>query len=175
MIKDLYTTFIEWSKEVGLTEILNYIIVVFNAIFVPLASRWIKNAKVKAIDAVATNKTITKAFNENQEKTDKEIAKLKSLVVELKEQNKEYANTLEKLGGIIALLIQNAKTNGNAKEYALKLFNIPTEVKPTTISQTDVVEEIKKEVEKAVHEQATKEEKGQYDNLVDELVNNYGK
>lgn len=173
-MKELYLSFIEWTKNVGLSEILNYLVVLFNAIFVPIATRIVKNAKVKTIDAVAKNKNITQSYKESQEKTDKQVAELKNEISILKQQGEQSIATLERLGGIIALLIQQAKTNGNAKDYALKLFSIPTEkLEAKQNNSSDVVKDIVKEVEKEVHEQAVKEQKGQYDSLVDELINHY--
>lgn len=173
-MKELYLSFIEWTKNVGLSEILNYLVVLFNAIFVPIATHIVKNAKVKTIDAVAKNKELTSAIKESQTKVDKEVAELKKEISILKQQGEESIATIERLGGIIALLIQQAKTNGNAKDYALKLFSIPTEkVNVKKENSSEVVKDIVKEVEKEVHEQAVKEQKGQYDSLVDELINHY--
>ena len=177
-MQQLYNDFIQWIQSVGLSDIFNIISTVFVAVFVPIASKLSTRAKVDAITTVAENKVLTENYNKNQKATEEKIEELKSTINELKSNNEQTKQLLEKFGGIIALLIQNAKTNASTKDLALKLFNIPTE-KVEVVNQPkttqEVVEQIITSVTEDIKTKVEKEESGQYDTLVDDLINKYGK
>lgn len=177
-MKQLYMDFINWVQNVGLSEVVNILSSVFIVVFLPIAKKRITSAKVDAITTVAENKTITKNYDDNQKKTSVEIKELKETIKELQANGEKTQQLLEKFGGIIALLIQNAKTSASTKDLALKLFNIPTEkveVKEQTKTTHELVEEITKVVEEEIKSSVEKEESGQYDSLVNDLLNEYVK
>lgn len=175
-MQELYLDFIEWIKSIGLGEILSIVVSAFVAIFIPVANKQTTNAKLEALVNVANNKTLTENYDSNQKKTNEKIEELKSTIKELEANNKITQELLEKFGGIIALLIQNAKTDSKAKDWALKLFSIPTEklnVENKEITTKEIVSEIVEEVQQEVKEKVEKEESGQFDSLVDDLLKDY--
>lgn len=177
-MQQLWSDFINWIKASGLTEILSIGITTFLSVFVPRAFRNITNAKANELNAVATNKAITENYDANQKKTTEDIESLKNTIKELKTQTTEAMQTIEKLGGIIALLISNAKTNNFTKEQALKLFKIPSEkieVQEQAKTTHELVEEIVNTVTEDVKTKVEKEESGQYDTLVNDLLKDYVK
>ena len=177
-MQQLYNDFIQWIQSAGLSDLFNILSTVFVAVFVPIASKLSTRAKVDAITTVAENKVLTENYDKNQKATEEKIEELKSTINELKSNNEQTKQLLEKFGGIIALLIQNAKTNASTKDLALKLFNIPTE-KVEVVNQPKTTQEVVAQIVNTVTEdiknKVQKEESGQYDTLVDDLINNYGK
>ena len=178
-MQELYNDFINWIQSVGLSDIFNILSTVFVAVFVPIANKLTTRAKVDAITSVAEKRVITENYDKNQKQTSDEIKELKETIKELKANGEQTQQLLEKFGGIIALLIQNAKTSVDTKALAIKLFNIPTEKieksEDTKKTTHELVEEIVNNVSDEVKVKVEKEQNGQFDTLVDDLISNYGK
>lgn len=178
-MQELYNDFINWIQSVGLSDIFNILSTVFVAVFVPISNKLTTRAKVDAITSVAEKRVITENYDKNQKQTSDEIKELKETIKELQSNGEKTQQLLEKFGGIIALLINNAKTTNETKNFALKLFKIPTEKieksEDTKKTTHELVEEIVNNVSEEVKVKVEKEQNGQFDTLVDDLISNYGK
>ena len=101
----------------------------------------------------------------------KEQKETKEEIDDIKENQSAINETLNKVIGLMFIMLNNSKISAEAKQQALEVFNSTTkEVKNVVASVEEIVEKIQNEVEKNISEEP-KEEYNPYLKNVEQLIN----
>lgn len=158
--KDTIKVVLEWLQNSGFGEVINLgtLGTLIGTIFVS-----VKNIKKNTADLIVAQ-TEKMQLSKEQKETKEEID-------DIKENQSAINETLNKVIGLMFIMLNNSKISAEAKQQALEVFNSTTkEVKNVVANVEEIVEKIQNEIEKNISEEP-KEEYNPYLKNVEQLIN----
>ena len=166
-VVELWNTIKEWYVGSGLNEVVLVLLGGLSTFFVGTLKSKLIDTTTREVKAVSTNKVL----REQQEQTETLYTETSNKQIEKLDNVEE---TMNKLVAMVFLILQNAKTDNDTKERALRIYEkskvkvleATEEIEKTT---TETIEEIKEIIKEEI---TNKEENAnQYSTLVDGLLN----